>query len=87
MNCIVGRFDLERGVLSDDKILIDTTALRIRGTGHANLRTEELAYVFRPRAKGFALFRLQAPLRVSGTLTDQSASASPGATWRNRCCG
>ena len=33
VNCIVGRFDLERGDLNDDKILIDTTAVRIRGVG------------------------------------------------------
>ena len=71
VNCIVGRFDLEHGNLSDDKILIDTSAVRIRGAGHANLATEELEFVFRPRAKGFALFRLQTPLRVTGTLDDQ----------------
>jgi AsmA family protein len=71
VNCIVGRFDLERGDLNDDMILIDTTAVRIRGVGRANLATEKLEFVFRPRAKGFALFRLQTPLRVTGTLDDQ----------------
>lgn len=71
VNCIVGRFDLKDGDLSDDKIIIDTNTVRIRGAGHANLATEELAFVFRPRAKGFAVFRLQTPLRVTGTLTDQ----------------
>ncbi len=70
VNCIVGRFDLKNGNLIDDKIMIDTTRVRIRGAGNANLATEELAFVFRPRAKGLALFRLQTPLRVSGTLTD-----------------
>jgi uncharacterized protein involved in outer membrane biogenesis len=71
VNCIIGRFDLEQGNLDDDKIMIDTSAVRIRGTGHANLATEELEFVFRPRAKGFALFRLQTPLRVTGTIDDQ----------------
>ncbi len=71
MNCIVGQFDLKNGDLSSDKIVIDMTAVRMRGEGHANLATEELAFVFRPRAKGLALFRLQTPLRVTGTLTDQ----------------
>ncbi|HQR71286.1 MAG TPA: AsmA-like C-terminal region-containing protein [Burkholderiaceae bacterium] len=71
VNCIVGRFDLEHGDLSDDKILIDTTTVRIRGTGHANLATEQLEFVFRPRAKGFRLFRLQNPLHVTGKLGDQ----------------
>ena len=71
VNCIVGRFDLDKGKLTSDKILIDMTAVRIRGDGYANLATEELAFVFRPRAKGLALFRLQTPLRVTGTLNDQ----------------
>jgi hypothetical protein len=71
VNCIVGRFDLKDGDLSDDKIVIDTSTVRIRGAGHADLRSEEIAFVFRPRAKGPRLFRLQTPLRVSGTLTDQ----------------
>ena len=70
VNCIVGRFDLKNGNLIDDKIIIDTTRVRIRSAGNANLATEELAFVFRPRAKGLALFRLQTPLRASGTLTD-----------------
>ena len=70
VNCIVGHFDLKGGKLGDDKMIIDTTRLRIRGTGSADFVTEQLAFVFRPRAKGFALFRLQTPLRVSGTFTD-----------------
>jgi hypothetical protein len=43
--------------------------VRVRGAGSASL-TEVLDFVFRPRAKGLALFRLQNPLRVTGTLTD-----------------
>ena len=77
VNCIVGRFDLKDGDLSDDKILIDTSTVRILGTGHANLRTEELGFIFRPRAKGPRLFRLQTPLRVSGTLSDQRFEFDP----------
>jgi hypothetical protein len=77
VNCIVGRFDLKNGDVSEDKFLIDTSTVRIRGTGHADLRTEELAFVFRPRAKGPGLFRLQTPLRVSGTLTDQRFGFDP----------
>ena len=71
VNCVVGRFDLQDGRLSDDKFLIDTTRVRVLGAGQADLASEELAFVFRPRAKGLAVFRLQTPLRVSGTLTDQ----------------
>jgi len=70
VNCVVGRFDLKDGKLSDDNIIIDTTRVRVRGAGSANLASERLAFVFRPRGKGFAVFRLQTPLRVSGTFTD-----------------
>lgn len=70
LNCVVGRFDLKDGKLPDDKMIIDTTRVRIRGTGSADLASEKLAFVFRPRAKGFAPFRLQTPLRASGTFTD-----------------
>lgn len=77
LNCIVGRLDLREGDLSDDTIMIDTTTVRVRGSGHANLKTEELAFVFRPRAKGAGLFRLQTPLRVGGTFTDQRFYVDP----------
>ena len=70
VNCVVASFDLEDGKLSDEEIVIDTTRVRVRGVGRADLATERLAFVFRPRGKGFAVFRLQTPLRVSGTLTD-----------------
>jgi hypothetical protein len=70
VNCIVGRFDLKNGNLTDDRIVIDTARVRISSAGNANLATQELAFVFRPRAKGLALFRLQTSLRVSGTFTD-----------------
>ncbi len=71
VNCMIGRFDLKDGIFSDDKMIIDTTGLRIRGAGQANLASEELSFVFRPRSKGFAVFRPQNPVRVTGTLSDQ----------------
>jgi uncharacterized protein involved in outer membrane biogenesis len=71
VNCIVGRFDLQDGKLTSETMIIDTTSVRIRGEGQANLATEQLSFVFRPRAKGIGLLRLQTPLRVGGTLYDQ----------------
>ena len=71
VNCIVGRFDLQDGKLGGETMIIDTTSVRIRGAGGANLATEQLGFIFRPRAKGLGLLRLQTPLRVGGTLTDQ----------------
>ncbi|WP_310389698.1 AsmA-like C-terminal region-containing protein [Roseateles sp.] len=78
VNCVVARFDLRDGKLTEDNLTIDTTRVRVRGSGFANLATEELSFVFRPRAKGFALFRLQTPLRVSGTLNNQRIGIQRG---------
>ncbi len=78
VNCVVARFDLKDGRLSDDKLTIDTTRVRVRGSGFADLATEEISFLFRPRAKGFALFRLQTPLRVSGTLNNQRIGIQRG---------
>jgi len=40
------------------------------GTGSANFATEELAFRFRPRAKGPVLLSLQPPIDVTGTMTN-----------------
>jgi hypothetical protein len=71
INCIVGRFDLNGGAVVGESMIIDTTSVRIRGEGQADLASERLDLVFRPRAKGLGLLRLQTPLRVGGTLYEQ----------------
>lgn len=78
INCVIGRFDLRDGRLTEDQLIIDTTRVRVHGSGFADLASEELAFVFRPRAKGLALFRLQTPLRVSGTLDQQRFGINRG---------
>jgi uncharacterized protein involved in outer membrane biogenesis len=78
INCIVGRFDLRDGQLAAETMIVDTTSVRIRGEGQANLATEQLGFVFRPRAKGLGLLRLQTPLRVGGTLYDQRFYVAEG---------
>ena len=78
VNCVVGRFDLNDGKLRDDAFVIDTTRVRVRGTGGANFETEALGFRFRPRAKGLALLSLQTPLQVTGTFTDYSVGVEAG---------
>jgi hypothetical protein len=77
LNCIVGRFNFNDGLITEDQLIIDTAAVRIRGAGQVDLESEELDFVFRPRAKGFAVFRLQQPLRVTGTVSDQRIGTDP----------
>jgi uncharacterized protein involved in outer membrane biogenesis len=78
VNCFVGRLDLNDGVLTHDALIIDTTRVRALGAGSANLRTEEIAFRFRPRAKGAAFFSLQTPLTITGTMTDFKVAPTRG---------
>jgi uncharacterized protein involved in outer membrane biogenesis len=70
VNCVIGRLDLKGGVLTPDALVIDTTRVRALGAGRADFRTEEIAFRFRPRAKGVTFFSLQTPLSVRGTMSD-----------------
>jgi uncharacterized protein involved in outer membrane biogenesis len=78
VNCFVGRLDLNDGVLTHDALVIDTTRVRALGAGGANLRTEEIAFRFRPRAKGAAFFSLQTPLTITGTMSEFRVAPTRG---------
>lgn len=78
VNCLVGRVDLKGGTLTPDALVIDTTRVRAVGAGSADFRTEEIAFRFRPRAKGVTFFSLQTPLSVSGTMTDFQIAPTRG---------
>ncbi len=78
VNCVVARMDLHDGKLTPDVLLIDTTRVRVVGAGSANFATEEIAFRFRPRAKGPVLFSLQPPIDVTGTMTDYRIGVPPG---------
>jgi uncharacterized protein involved in outer membrane biogenesis len=78
VNCLVARLDLNGGVLTHDALVIDTTRVRAVGAGSADFRTEEIAFRFRPRAKGVTFFSLQTPLSVSGTMTDVQIAPTRG---------
>ena len=68
---------LSEVLITEDQLIIDTNAVRVRGAGEVDLASEKLDFVFRPRAKGFAMFRLQQPLRVTGTISDQRIGTDP----------
>ena len=70
VNCIVGRFDLVDGKLRDDVFIVDTTRVRVFGTGGIDFATGAIDFRFSPRAKGLAFGAIEPPIRVTGTLSD-----------------
>ncbi|MCW5622220.1 MAG: AsmA family protein [Burkholderiales bacterium] len=78
VNCAIGRFDLRDGKLSHDAILIDTSRMRVLGSGSVDFDSERLDFRLAPRAKSAQFFSLATPIAVTGTLTDQKIGVAPG---------
>jgi uncharacterized protein involved in outer membrane biogenesis len=70
VNCVVGRFDLRDGKLTEDRLLLDTSRMRVTGTGKVDFETEAVELRMQPQAKRAQAFNLQTPVDVRGTLED-----------------
>ena len=70
VNCVVGRFNLRSGTLSQDTLLMDTSRMRVNGQGQVDFTTEKLRFRLAPRAKEAQFFSLATPVEVDGTVTD-----------------
>ncbi len=78
VNCAVGRFVLTDGMLADEGIVLDTSRVRVVGTGTANFINETFALRVRPQSKTARFLSLATPLAVRGTFEDFDISVSPG---------
>jgi AsmA-like C-terminal region len=70
VNCAIARFDLRDGTLTQDKILMDTSRMRVSGQGMVNFNTEALAFRLVPTAKSPQFFSLATPVGVTGAITN-----------------
>lgn len=68
IRCGVAHFTAKGGVLSADRLVIDTGPVLIGGGGVINLDTETLALQVKGRPKAFRLVRLNAPITLSGPI-------------------
>lgn len=70
VNCAIGRFELKDGKLSDKKILIDTSRMRVTGKGGVDFATQEINLYVQPSAKTPQFLSFALPIELSGTLDD-----------------
>lgn len=75
LNCTVGYFDIEEGVVKSDDILIDSHRLTIAGIGKLNLADETVDIVLTPRPKDPSLFSLAHTVRITGPLSNPDVSS------------
>ena len=78
VNCAIGRFDLTDGKLVEKAIVLDTSRMRVTGTGKADFAEENFDLRMRPQAKKAQFLSLATPIRVSGPFKDFKVGVSPG---------
>ncbi len=66
INCLVGRYTIERGRLRSLVTLFDTTRASVRGKGGANLANETLDFSLVPHAKEVSVMALLVPVKITG---------------------
>ncbi len=78
VNCAVGRFDLSDGKLVDRTIIMDTSRMRVIGTGKADFLAENFNLHMRPQAKTAQFLSLATPIEVSGPFNNFKVGVSAG---------
>jgi uncharacterized protein involved in outer membrane biogenesis len=68
IRCGIVDMRAENGVLTTQRMLLDTGPVLISGRGDIDLRDETLALRIQGNPKGFRLLRLSAPITLSGSL-------------------
>ena len=61
-----------------DGLILDTSKIRVTGTGNANFTEEKFALRMRPQSKTAQFFSLATPLAVKGSFDDFQIDVSPG---------
>ena len=79
INCIVGRFDIKDGLLSEDAIVMDTSQLRVWGQAKINFKNEKLKIKLRPVAKKPEYFSLATPITLKGNIHEYDLKLPTGA--------
>jgi uncharacterized protein involved in outer membrane biogenesis len=79
INCVVSRWRMIDGVLSAEQLAVDTSRIRICGSGDINFAEQTFDLAAKPTAKRPEFFSLAAPLAISGTFEDFSVGLKGGA--------
>ncbi|MDB5426850.1 MAG: AsmA family rane protein [Phenylobacterium sp.] len=78
IRCAVAHFKAEGGVMTADRLVIDTAPVLIEGGGTINLDTEEMNLRVQGHPKKFQLVRLLAPITLEGPLRSPKVKVEKG---------
>lgn len=78
VNCVVGRFALDDGKLTQQQLVIDTSQMRVGGSSSVNFADEKLLLRLQPQAKSAQFLSLAIPIEVKGSFKQFSVGPNPG---------
>ena len=78
VNCVIGQFSIQDGLLEQDQLVIDTSRMRVRGEVKADFKTEEVYLMARPQGKRPEFFSLSTPVEAKGKFSDFKTGVAPG---------
>jgi hypothetical protein len=78
LRCMVADFTVHNGRMETQMLLIDTTDTKVIGGGFIDMRTNMVGLKLEPKAKDFSPFSVQAPLYITGPLSQLSAGPKLG---------
>jgi hypothetical protein len=78
IRCGVLHFTGKDGVLSADRLVVDTDPVLIDGGGWVNLDTERLSFTVKGHPKKFQIVRLNAPITLAGPMLSPKVNVHKG---------
>lgn len=77
LNCLVGRFEIQRGTAKATVLMVDTDRMLVGGAGTIRLPDQRLDLRLVPQPKDPSLISLATPILLRGTIQDPKASPDP----------
>ena len=79
LRCAVADFEVKKGRMAVQALVLDTSISTVFGSGHVDLGTETLDLAFVPRTKVTSVIALRSPIYLRGPFADPAVSVDAGA--------
>ncbi|TDJ74629.1 MAG: hypothetical protein E2O38_01115 [Proteobacteria bacterium] len=76
LNCMVASFSADEGVMKSNSVLLDTTAVIVRGRGRIDIANRTLNMIVVPQAKREKFFSMSTPVAITGSWDDFRVGAT-----------
>jgi uncharacterized protein involved in outer membrane biogenesis len=87
VECLVGDFLLQHGIMHTRALVLDTKEAVINGSGNIDLRNEKISLQIKTAPKHFSVGSLPGPIDIGGTMKSPSILPSPQIVARGAAAG